>query len=657
MIFTAAWIFVAVMAFRYGNTDWILHGVDYKGNVCGKESANTPTEVDLLTVNYGSIWTNRTYIWYPIDYDIIASSSDVTATLQQILKLGVCVDACPEPNGALINPTKVQLYNETELKEWNVWYASTEPILNRCVPNITSDKNHPLVQDLITSFLAETGIGSVFSYLEAELFDAVWVLLIGIGSCVVLCFVWIVFLKFTVTFFVYLVLLIVVAMLTSGSVLLFWRAEYVKWNAAQDDPWRDYILVMQISGGVLGAFAVIFLLLVVFMWKRIQIAIQILKLAAAVITTTPSIVIVPLICVVFIIADVVYAVFIGITLHSAGQVVPDNITIHAPWLVDALNKTNELVNSGLTLTNLSNSSLNLTVNATTTFDTLAFQEQFPFELKTAFQLFNLFEFLWFMGLINAIAFMTMGFVTVMYYFSTPGDGKSAPVGAVFTGLWWTLRYHLGTVAMGSFIIAVIQMIRIIASYIQNKVEQSQNEAAKWIGRCIQCYLACLERIVTWINKNAYILCCIESTSFCSSAATAVGLLLANLADVSAANFISDALFIFCKICITGLNVGIMYLLLNVPALATPSGPLFFPLLLGGFISWSIASVFMHVYDAVQDTALMCYCYDKKHNDGNEKPYYFNARMQSILNKYNERRDHKGRTTRKVVPTMEFPAAE
>ena len=47
---------------------------------------------------------------------------------------------------------------------------------------------------------------------------------------------------------------------------------------------------------------------------------------------------------------------------------------------------------------------------------------------------------------------------------------------------------------------------------------------------------------------------------------------------------------------------------------------------------------------------MCYCWDKEHNNGTEdSPYYFNDRLQSILNKFN---DHRGRSTRKVVPTDE-----
>ena len=92
----------------------------------------------------------------------------------------------------------------------------------------------------------------MWQYLEAELFDGKWVLLIGIGTGVLLCFVWIFFLKFTVSFFVYLVLILVFVLFAGGSFLLFWRAEHVALNAAPDDPWRDYIT----GTGVLLTFGI-----------------------------------------------------------------------------------------------------------------------------------------------------------------------------------------------------------------------------------------------------------------------------------------------------------------------------------------------------------------------------------------------------------------
>ena len=41
------------------------------------------------------------------------------------------------------------------------------------------------------------------------------------------------------------------------------------------------------------------------------------------------------------------------------------------------------------------------------------------------------------------------------------------------------RYHLGSLAFGSFIIAVVQMIRIILEYIDHKLKGSENQVAKF----------------------------------------------------------------------------------------------------------------------------------------------------------------------------------
>jgi hypothetical protein len=42
---------------------------------------------------------------------------------------------------------------------------------------------------------------------------------------------------------------------------------------------------------------------------------------------------------------------------------------------------------------------------------------------------------------------------------------------VFESIWRVIRYHLGTVAFGSFIIALVQMIRLIMKYIEKKAKK------------------------------------------------------------------------------------------------------------------------------------------------------------------------------------------
>jgi solute carrier family 44 protein 1 (choline transporter-like protein) len=42
---------------------------------------------------------------------------------------------------------------------------------------------------------------------------------------------------------------------------------------------------------------------------------------------------------------------------------------------------------------------------------------------------------------------------------------------VFVSVWRVFRYHLGTVAFGAFIIALVQLIRLIMKYLEKKARE------------------------------------------------------------------------------------------------------------------------------------------------------------------------------------------
>lgn len=89
-------------------------------------------------------------------------------------------------------------------------------------------------------------------------------------------------------------------------------------------------------------------------------------------------------------------------------------------------------------------------------------------------------------------------------------------------------YHLGTVAFGSFIIAVIRMIRTIVSYVESKLKMYNNDLTRCLICLCKCCLWCLEKFMRFINRNAYIMCAIKNTNFCSSAKDAFSLLMRNI---------------------------------------------------------------------------------------------------------------------------------
>ena len=67
------------------------------------------------------------------------------------------------------------------------------------------------------------------------------------------------------------------------------------------------------------------------------------------------------------------------------------------------------------------------------------------------------------------------------------------------------RYHLGTIAFGSLILAVIKIIRYLIDYIQVRLKGTSNQFARYTLKCLKC-LFCF-RFLKFLNKNAYIEVC------------------------------------------------------------------------------------------------------------------------------------------------------
>lgn len=83
-----------------------------------------------------------------------------------------------------------------------------------------------------------------------------------------------------------------------------------------------------------------------------------------------------------------------------------------------------------------------------------------------------------------------------WYFSHNSDAEGD---ASFSdGFKWIFQYHLGSLAFGSFIVALVWMIRIIFEYIRKKIENGDptgNPALKCILCCFSCCLGCIDKFV------------------------------------------------------------------------------------------------------------------------------------------------------------------
>merc|ERR1711928_63231 len=188
-------------------------------------------------------------------------------------------------------------------------------------------------------------------------------------------------------------------------------------------------------------------------------------------------------------------------------------------------------------------------------------------------------------------------------------------------------FHLGTVAFGSLILAIIRTIKTILEYIEKKCKKFNNDLTKCLLKCCQCCLWCLEKFMRFINRNAYIMCAVKSTNFCSSAKDAFNLLMRNLVRVVVLDSVVDFLLFLGKIVIVLITGTVSYLAFSgqIPDIAdeVPSLNFFYtPVIFIVLGSYFIASSFFSVYAMAVDALFLSFLEDLERNDGSaERPYY------------------------------------
>lgn len=93
------------------------------------------------------------------------------------------------------------------------------------------------------------------------------------------------------------------------------------------------------------------------------------------------------------------------------------------------------------------------------------------------------------------------------------------------------RYHLGTIATGSFLIATCGFIRTILEHTQRLLKQSDGLVTQCLTWGMRCCFWCLQKFLIFVSHNAYIMCAINGANFFSSAEEALGLLARNIIRV------------------------------------------------------------------------------------------------------------------------------
>ncbi|CAD8110212.1 unnamed protein product [Paramecium sonneborni] len=240
------------------------------------------------------------------------------------------------------------------------------------------------------------------------------------------------------------------------------------------------------------------------------------------------------------------------------------------------------------------------------------------ELQIQYLWYFIFGGLWINAFIQAVNNFVIASTCCFWYFAQQGAGGDER--AISQSLYRVFRYHAGSLAFGSLILAIVQLIRIMLEYVRyqtEKVAGSENKAVKCLLKCLSCCMACFERFIRFLNNNAYIMIALTGKNFCSAAKAAFETIWANSMRFALVNGIGGAFIFVGKFCISIVTLMIFYYVITTMDYFKEKifSPVF-PCIVVFIIAYALAVLFMSIYGMACDAVLLCFIFDEDLNKQN-----------------------------------------
>ncbi|CAG0879319.1 unnamed protein product [Cyprideis torosa] len=241
-----------------------------------------------------------------------------------------------------------------------------------------------------------------------------------------------------------------------------------------------------------------------------------------------------------------------------------------------------------------------------------------------FQLYHIFLFFWVTQFIIACQHVVVAGAIATWYFTRDKNKLGWPVIASFYRL---VRFHLGSVAFGSLIIAIIQFIRYLLKKVKNRV--GSGNALGCLVKCCDCCMGCFERIIKFISRHAYIEIAIFGYSFCKAARQAFSVLTSNGLRLLAINSIGDFILFLGKLAVvvSTIFIGIEIMKGLKPDL---SEHMWAPIAIAAVFALLVAHCFLSIYEMAIDTLFICFCEDSARHDGEKQPYFMSKSLMEFV---------------------------
>lgn len=547
-------VFLLLHGMEKGDIRKLSHGINYKDQMCGVD-----TEV-----------AGQPYLYYCLDPG---------STTMLSLEFPICVAACASSNATSIecpswDPTETGLISvptyEAELYAGKLCMPTSPLLKEQLTGNSTLTSNYQKLVNAVDSI------------------ERAWLLLlITFALSVFAGFAFLFMLRECAKPIVYLCILLVLgASLGFGGYFVYRAQDAIQESETlgashESEAFADNREYQLYIGIALLAFGVLFFFVACCCCKNaIEVAIAVIEESCNVLFEMPSLLLQPLFEVIVKGVASLFLAYGLLLLVTCGESVPQDLMV-GTYVVKGIYRKFEWTD-----------------------------EQ---KYMMLFWIFNLF---WIQELIVAIGLFVIAYSTVLWYF-TPKDPEThhkdvpATTMPMCQGIRYALQFHLGSLAFGSFIIALCRFVQLILSYLARQAKQEGNKIMELLAKCLICVVECFKRTMEFLNKNAYIDIAINSNSFCTAAWHAFTTIVTNGGKYAFLNGACAIIKYIGLFTISLAGVAVVFFGSSYGAYDEQSSEYYLEcpyavVLVGALIAMMIAISFMHVFDMIADTLLFCF---------------------------------------------------
>jgi len=674
-------IVIIFVGMANGNIESLYYGTDATGMTCGSSNNNQADKVDLSakkfivyprlqedmvrqsTLNPTTDYNDYKFYGICVESCPTAGSWICTEKGVALKKTDADREACKTVAGggafladynypaahthcaALMTECHYQAFDTQDIffRCINLYPDGTSGLVRKCADPVTVDFDDPKcikvstnsttingvstnVEDVIAKQLTSTAAFALRTFGDVQKASTV-IFIAGGAGALVIGVLWLLLMRYTAKCLVWTTVLLALISCLGFTMICWVKAGFIALPnevtnvaaSASDADIQSQLaadeeskLVWTGAAYISSVISLIFLIVVTFLWRKIALAAAIISEASTAVASMPLIVFFPVPIMTILLA------WFGIWLWGMGNL----------WTMGAISANDLNEAAGISNTTVSANSIK------------EFKES---ELKNYLMIIHTFLGLWVMNFVQGISTMTICGAFAGWYWTVPSnepsssvccgkkhvylhrvqkkaDGETVEKRPVLASFIRTVRYHLGSVALGSLIIAIVQFLRIVMEYINRQTKGLQKKSCiiRAAMCCIRCCLWCFEKCVKYITRSAYIIIAAQGKSFCSATFTVFHILLKHTTTIGVATVVSSFVILLGKLVITAGCTIIAYLWMSSGAEFQKGGvnelnSSILPLVFVAILGYCIGAVFLGVYDMGIETIIVSFCIDKDEN--------------------------------------------